>query len=124
MTPAEEIEYIIKEITEHKIDDIKSYTIKSFPEICLLKRKFNYVVEIMKDYRQNDDVNERFKELIDEIRTRKITIENRIVEKNNSIALRGDILMALVPIYYKECIFTYPHTLIGTNCENCIVEKR
>ena len=121
MTPAEEMEYIIKEITVN--DGARYYTIKSFPEIFFLKYEFHYMVEILEDYRQNNIVNERFKALRDEIESRKITIENQIVYTDRNILFNGKIEQKFVPIYYKNCIFTYPHTLIGTNCENCIFEK-
>ena len=125
MTPAEEMEQIIKEIAVYdKIDDVKSYTIKTFPEISFLKYVFYYVVEILEDHRQNVDVIKRFEELRDELRTRKITFENKIVDLNRKIVFRGIGFSKYVPIYYKNCVFTLPYTIAGSNCENCIVEKR
>lgn len=124
MTPADEIEYVIKEIAAYENDVVKSYKIISFPEICFEKYKFHCIIEIMEDYRKNDGVIRRFEELRNELKTRKITIENQIVYTNRIISFHGNTLITNSPIYYKECIFTYQHTLIGTNCENCIVEKR
>ena len=73
MTPAEEMEQIIKEIAVYGKIDVKNfYYIKSFPEIFFLKYKFYYMVEIMKYYRENDEIIKRFEELRDEIESRKI----------------------------------------------------
>lgn len=119
MTPADEIEYIIKEIAVN--DGIKSYKITSFPEICFEKYKFYYIVEISEDYWENNDINKRFKELRNELRTREITFENKILDTDRNILFEGDNLSASVPIFYKDCIFTSPYDGIGEYCENCII---
>ena len=123
MTPADVIEYIIKEIAVNENGKIKSYKITSFPEIYVMKYKLYYTVEIMKKYRQNADVIKRFEELINELETRKILIENKIVDLNRKILFRENWSDIYFNIYYKDCVFTDPLTLIGTNCENCIFEK-
>ena len=121
MTPADEIEYTIKEIEAN--DDMRYYTIKSFPEIFFLKYTFHYTLEIMRDYRENDEIIKRYEELINELETRKILIENKVVYANRKIALRGNSCSKYVQIHYKNCVFTYPYAVIGTNCKNCIVEN-
>ena len=123
MTPADVIEYIIKEIAVNENGKIKSYKITSFPEIYVMKYKLYYTVEIMKKHRQNADVIKRFEELINELETRKILIENKIVDLNRKILFRENWSDIYFNIYYKDCVFTDPLTLIGTNCENCIFEK-
>ena len=123
MTPAEEIEYIIKEIVKYENDDIKSYTIKSFPEIYFIKYYFYYLVEIFHDHHQNDDIIERFVELRDEIESRKITFENKIIDINRKILFHMKDDQKFVPIYYKDCRFTSSTVVIDEYCENCIVEK-
>ena len=125
MTPADEIEYVIRKISMHEKNDIPiSYKITSFPEITLIKLPSYCTVEILKEYRQNDDVNKKTEELRKELGTRKITIKNQIVYTDRKIVIRGDSVFEVIPIYYKDCIFTNPHTLIGTNSVNCIVKRR
>ena len=124
MTPADEMEQIIKEIAVYdKIDDVKSYTIKTFPEICFLKYTFCYRVEILEDHRQSDDVIKRYEELRDELRTRKITFENKVFDTDNIILFDGNHSTTTVPIYYKDCVFASPGIYLDSNFENCIIEK-
>ena len=124
MTPADEMEQIIREIATHEIDVIDPkyfYSIKSFPEIFLRKCTFYYKVEILEDYRQNDDVNKRCEELRDEIESRKITIKNQIVYTDRKILFHGKVEQIFVPIYYENCVFTSSYVLLGPDCENCII---
>ena len=126
MTPADEMEQIIKEIVIH--DDIDprysySYSIKAFPEIFLLKHTFYYTVEILEDHRQNADIIKKYEKLRDELESRKITIENHILDKDRNIVFHIKSLRKHVPIYYKDCAFTDHYIFNGDNCENCIVEK-
>ena len=125
MTPAEEMEQIIKEIAVYdKIDFTKSYTIKSFPEIHIMKFRTCYTVEISKVYQYYGDVNKRFEEFANEVKNRKITIENKILDMGRNILFEGNYSDTLVPIYYEDCVFTSPGVVyIDSNCENCIVEK-
>ena len=124
MTPADELEQIVKEIAVYdEIDFTKSYTIKSFPEIFFLKYKFYYMVEIMKDYRENDEIIKRFEELRDEIESRKIIFKNQIFDIDRKLLCHGNGVSTYVPIYYEDCVFTSsPYDGIGEYCENCIVE--
>ena len=123
MTPVEEIEYIIKEIAVNEIDYTKSYTIKSFPEIYFLKHKFYYTVEIFHDHHQNANFIKRFKEFRNELLSRKITIENKILDMDRNILFEGNYSDTIVHIYYKNCVFTSPYVVNDTCCENCIIEK-
>ena len=123
-TPADEMEQIIKEIAVYGKIDVKNfYSIKSFPEICFLKSMFYYKAEIFHDHCQNADIIERFVELRDEIESRKITIENQIVDANRKILFHMKDDQKFVPIYYKDCRFTSSYIVIDEYCENCIVEK-
>ena len=126
MTPADEMEYIIRENATHEIDVIDPkyfYSIKSFPEIFLTKYTFHYMVEILEDYRQNNIVNKRFKALRDEIESRKITIENQIVYTDRKILFHGKVAQKFVPIYYENCVFASSFVFVGEYCENCIAAK-
>ena len=124
MTPVEEMEQIIKEIAVHNEVDTKySYVIKSFPEIYLIKYTNHYMVEILKDYRQNVDIIKRYEEFRNELGIGKITIENEILDRNRNFLFYGNDLMTYVPICYKDCIFTDPRTLIRIDYKNCIVAK-
>ena len=124
MTPAEEIECVIKEIAAHKNGGISTYyTIKSFPEIYIMKLTSYYTVLLKEDCYKNEEIVKIYKEFVKEFVDRKIIIENHILDIDRNIVFHVNSLTTSVPIYYKGCVFTDPYTLIGMFCENCTVEK-
>ena len=132
MIPADEMEQLIKEFVSHEkeISDDEFYTIKSFPEIFIMKIPSYYSIKLMSKYKQDSDVTKRYEEFRNELSSRKITIENKILETDLAIAMYGakddsifNLDCKIFDIYYKNCIFTSPFYFITYNCENCIVEK-
>ena len=89
-----------------------------------------YSIKLMSKYKQDIDVTKRYEEFRNEFSSRKITIENQILETDLAIAMYGakedsifNLDCKIFDIYYKNCIFTSPFYFITYNCENCIVEK-
>lgn len=125
MTPAEEIEYIIRESITHDFDGIsKSYKITSFPETHLMKFSSCYKISIMKNYYQNAAIIKKYEEVRNIVNNRKIIIKNKIIDKDRGISMGGVFKPAMVPIYYKDCVFTDHNVFLAENCENCIVERQ
>lgn len=122
MTPEDEIEYIIKEIAVNA-DMLSCYIIKSFPEIYINKFVSHYSLRILKDYRENYAIIRRSENVINSVISRKITIENKVIDRDRGIVIRGNDSSKYIQTYYKNCIFTDNSVVYGKHFENCIIEK-
>lgn len=125
MTPADEIEGLIRASIDAMIDSSTYYndSIETFPEIYMMKLQHHYTIGFRKAiYHENARIVHKFKELGKALAARKILIENQTIYSNFRIELTAKhTSLDTIPIYYKDCVFTEPKTVIGENCENCIV---
>lgn len=123
MSTVYEIESIIRNSISHEIGRLSnSYTLKSFPEILLMRIKSCYTLTILNEHRNNKEVLRRYEKLAISLRASKVSIENRILDKYRNIIIIGSVKNKVIPVYYKNCVFTDSFGFVSENCENCIVE--
>lgn len=121
MTPEDEIECLIHQSIDGTIDiTAKSQELTAFPNVYIRKLSSFYEIGIgtNKVYPKNSGFNKSYEELIAKLESRKITIKNKTIFR--SINIMSTYNYKIIPIYYKDCIFTDRLDSMTINCENCI----
>lgn len=122
MTPVDELESIIQEASRYPYGDInqKPYKFTSFSETYVLKLSNCYTIIIPDGSYSKYEIEKMYEEIEAAITVRKIVVKNQILEMNRKIIFNRNY--KTIPIYYKDCVFTFPYVFLNEELENCIVE--